>query len=83
MNVHHSLLLSLGNYSAIIAFMISLPAATGDRLQSYDLDMSPTKIGVTGAFTGYLFGHSGLRICEINSMMKTCLVKKEKNTGNV
>lgn len=61
--------------------MISFPAATDDCLEKYHLDISQTKTGVTGAVTGYLFGHSGLRFCQINRMMKTWSVKKKKNIG--
>lgn len=72
------LLLSLSNYSAVIAYMISFPAVTDDCLERYQPDISQTKTGVTGAVKEYLFGHSGLRFCQINRTMKTCSVKRKK-----
>lgn len=39
-NMHHTLLLALSNYSAFIASMNSFPAATDDYLERYHPDIS-------------------------------------------
>lgn len=78
MNVHHSLQLSLHSYSAGIASTASVlqpwMTAWADLTQIYrKLKMVPL-----GAVKQYSFVHSGLRFCQINRMMKTCSVKRQK-----
>jgi len=77
-NVHDSLLLSLSDYSAVTASMIYFLALIDDCLERCYPDMSQIKTGFTETVKGNLFGHSGLRFCQINRMMNTSSVRNGK-----